>query len=98
MSNSTTDYSDEQARCGVPDCELTREQAIDIVEALTFYANPETYFAIGFLPDRPCGEFADDVSDTGEPYGWRPGAKAREAIGKLRDELGLEPNGWSADG
>jgi hypothetical protein len=48
-----------------------------------FYADPETYFAIGFIADPPCGDFADDF---GEDYkhegmqGLRPGRRAREAI------------------
>ncbi len=32
-------------------------------EALEFYADPDSYFAIGIFPDRPCGPFADDTGD-----------------------------------
>jgi hypothetical protein len=32
-------------------------------EALEFYADPNSYFAILMWPDRPCGEFMDDISD-----------------------------------
>lgn len=49
-------------------------------EALEFYADPETYLAIGFFPDPPCGEFMDDWSDTGPEYGARPGKRARQAL------------------
>jgi hypothetical protein len=49
-------------------------------KALEFYANPETYFAIGFFPDPPNGEFMDDFSDTGE-LGMKPGKRARVALG-----------------
>lgn len=47
--------------------------------ALCFYADPETYFAIGFFPDPPCGEFIDDFEEwpQGSP---KPGKKAREAL------------------
>ena len=38
----------------------TRENFLKLVWALGFYADHETYHAIGFFPDRPCGEFADD--------------------------------------
>jgi len=61
-----------------------------LVEALEFYADPETYFAISFLYDPPCGEFADDFEELsgelGHPDGseWtKPGKRARAA---LRDE------------
>jgi hypothetical protein len=53
-------------------------------ETLAFYGDPETYFAIGFLPDRPCGEFEDDFEELdgalGHPGGgsWtKPGKRAR---------------------
>ena len=51
-----------------------------LLEALEFYADPESYVAIGFFPDPPCGAFADDVSDTGEQWGHRPGKKARAVL------------------
>jgi hypothetical protein len=47
-------------------------------EALEFYANPETYLAIGFFPDPPCGEFMDDFDETAE--GLKPGKRARAAL------------------
>lgn len=51
-------------------------------EALEFYADPETYLAIGFFPDPPCGEFMDDFGETGtKDYGPRPGERARKALG-----------------
>ena len=40
-----------------------KEKIIKLSEALYFYADPDTYFAIGFFPDRPCGNFIDDFSD-----------------------------------
>ena len=48
-------------------------EALDVLE---YYALPETYFAIGFLPDRPCGAFINDFSKT--KLGMKPGKKARE--------------------
>jgi hypothetical protein len=54
-------------------------------EACEFYAIPETYFGIGIFPDRPCGEFIDDIGDCeGEEMGMtrKPGNKAREALAK----------------
>jgi len=52
-------------------------------EALDFYADPDTYFAIGFFPDPPCGDFMDDFSTTeyiGEFQVKRPGKRARLAL------------------
>jgi len=52
----------------------------NMVEAVGFYANPETYVAVGFFPDPPCGEFMDDFSETGD-LGRKPGKRARQALG-----------------
>jgi hypothetical protein len=55
-----------------------------LVAALAFYASPDTYFAIGFFPDPPCGEFMDDFSEHGyedyPPEDVRPGKRARQAL------------------
>lgn len=53
-------------------------------EALTFYADPTTYFAIGFLGDAPAGEFLDDFSEVTWPggKGFKPGKRARAALGE----------------
>lgn len=49
----------------------------ELIEALQFYADPDTYFAIGFFPDPPCGDFIEDFDDTG-----KPGAMARKVLQK----------------
>lgn len=55
------------------------------LEVLSFYANPETYFAIGFFPDNPAGEFMDDFSETGLELGLKPGKRARDVLfGELK--------------
>lgn len=56
-----------------------RAKIQELEEALAFYAAPMTYFAIGFFPDRPCGEFMDDFSETA--LGMKPGRTARVALG-----------------
>jgi hypothetical protein len=48
---------------------------IELIKALMFYANPNTYFAIGFFPDPPCGKFIDDFDKTK-----KPGALARKVL------------------
>ena len=60
----------------------------ELVEALAFYADFDTYLAIGFFPDPPCGEFMDDFDEDPNtpPYDdgtriQRPGRRARKALG-----------------
>jgi hypothetical protein len=48
-------------------------------KALEFYADPETYLAIGFFPDRPCGPFIKDFSKTAD-LGYKPGKRARKTL------------------
>lgn len=54
--------------------------ALAVIE---FYGNPETYFAIGFIPDRPCGAFIDDFEDT--HLGSKPGKFAREKLKAIEE-------------
>lgn len=52
-------------------------------EALEFYADPETYHAITFMIDPPCGGFEDDFDeDHGDEFYDRPmpGKRARAAL------------------
>jgi hypothetical protein len=55
-----------------------------LIAALIFYADVDTYFAIGILPDWPCGDFVTDYSEHGNPNypegDVRPGKRAREAL------------------
>jgi hypothetical protein len=67
-------------------------QAFDkAIEALAFYANPESYHAISIFGDRPCGEFADDMD---ENHGFdlydrpMPGSRAREALRAMGIKVG----------
>jgi hypothetical protein len=48
---------------------------IELIKALMFYADPNTYSAIGFFPDPPCGKFIDDFDKTR-----KPGALARKVL------------------
>jgi len=60
-----------------------RQKIQKLKDALYFYADPDSYFAIGFFPDRPCGEFMDDFDDK---HGFTnydrpmPGKLARETL------------------
>lgn len=60
-----------------------RAENAGLREALEFYAAPETYFAIGFIYDRPCGPFIEDVQKT--EYGLRPGKMAADALATTSD-------------
>jgi hypothetical protein len=64
-----------------------RKLLILLADTLSFYADPQTYFAIAFLPDRPNGDFMDDFSDCEDEYGdcFKPGKRAREAISKVEE-------------
>lgn len=58
--------------------------------ALEFYADPETYFAIGFMPDRPCGEFMEDFEDVEHDDGgkwFKPGKRARAVLNSPVDPV-----------
>ena len=63
---------------------MTKDEATirKLRKALEFYADPKTYFAIGFFPDPPCGEFMRDFSNVGTKTDedWRPGKRARKAL------------------
>ena len=60
-----------------------KKENVKLRKTLKFYANPDTYHAIGFLLDPPCGDFAKDFShDHGGSFYERamPGKKARRAL------------------
>ena len=60
-----------------------KEKIKKLKEALLFYADPGSYFAIGFLSDAPCGDFINDFSTIpGSYYNdiARPGKLAREIL------------------
>jgi hypothetical protein len=57
---------------------ITDPEIIKLINALQFYADPDTYFAIGFFPDPPCGAFINDFDDF-----MKPGAKARKILEAL---------------
>lgn len=65
-----------------------QEKIKELSDALWFYADPDTYFAIGFLPDSPCGEFMDDFDDE---HGFNqydrpmPGKLARKVLRKMNE-------------
>jgi len=78
---------DDKHHLGLGDIRLTMAQQEEIIkenerliETLLFYADPETYFAIGFFPDPPCGDFIRDFSET-IALGRKPGKRAREVLG-----------------
>ncbi len=56
------------------------------MRALDFYADPGTYFAIGFFPDRHSGAFINDFSKT--EFGQKPGKLARKTYEKLLKKYG----------
>jgi len=67
-----------------------RKQISALAEALSFYADPESYHAIAFIGDPPCGEFSDDFSDVDHYHYDRPmpGKLARETLDAIEKEEG----------
>ena len=59
------------------------EEIERLKSVLRFYADPNTYFAIGFFPDPPCGDFMTDFGET--EVGYKPGKMAREALKEAQD-------------
>ena len=88
QSHPAVDY---KTAWGCPECvrELRVENTL-LREALTFYAAPETYHAITFLADSPCGDFARDF---GKDHGYAvyeramPGERARAAFNLAKGHL-----------
>lgn len=54
-----------------------------VLEALNFYADAKTYFAIGFIGGSPCGDFIHDFDHHPSMQGTHPGKRAREALAKI---------------
>lgn len=59
----------------------------ELSEALAFYGDPETYHAIAFLPDPPCGEFMEDFGDNDDYDYPKPGKLARDTYKSLYSEI-----------
>lgn len=64
---------------------MTKREITRLVKALEFYADPETYFAIGFFPDRPCGDFIKDFSHIDKSLGYKPGKLARKVLASIKE-------------
>lgn len=57
----------------------------ELLDALTFYADPETYVGTVLWGDPPCGAITDDLSEvpslhTEQGTDWRVGKCARDAL------------------
>ena len=68
QETTPTPLTDAEQKLGSPNVDanfarkLERDRA-QLWMALAMYADPESYFAISFLFDRPCGAFGDDFSE-----------------------------------
>lgn len=62
--------------------ERLQNRVAQLEQALSFYADPDTYCAMTIMTDPPCGEFADDFSDDhgGDYDRPMPGKCARAAL------------------
>lgn len=67
-----------------------KEKVKMLEEVLGFYADPETYYAIAFIADAPCGELMEDFEEPNNTELWenvhsaKPGKRARMALGIKR--------------
>lgn len=55
----------------------------ELETALRFYADPDSYVAIAFFGDRPCGDFIEDFDEVTDDFGFtveRPGKRARASL------------------
>lgn len=67
--------------------EAAERRVQGLESALRFYADPDTYFAIGVMGDPPCGEFLDDFENLGGEGNledWKPGKRARSVLSEPR--------------
>jgi hypothetical protein len=74
----------DEKRTAHADALAARGEVERLREALAFYADPDSYFAISMFSDPPCGEFAEDYSEAErESDGcvkFYPGKRARDAL------------------
>ena len=84
--NSAFDFYDEDIQRETLEsyvADAVLQELAPLIEGLGFYADPDSYFAVAILADRPAGEFADDFGpddefpDYGRPM---PGKLARDAL------------------
>ena len=94
LSKGQTEYALDAMVAMKERAEQAERQLAGVVEALEFYADPETYFGIAFAADRPAGGFDEDFEELsgelGHPDGgtWvKPGKRARQALANLPKAL-----------
>lgn len=78
--------------CKLSGCQFDSLRSLlkEAMEALEFYGNPDTYFAIVFFPDPPCGEFMDDFARDHANEDYRhpmPGKRARSIHAKIAEAV-----------
>lgn len=75
------DLCSEECRNALDLIDAQDTEIAGLRSALEFYADPETYFAVAFLFDPPCGGFESDFSEVDHPHFdlW-PGKLARAAL------------------
>lgn len=69
---------------------LLERSLLEAIKALQMYGNPDSYYAIAFLYDPPCGEFRDDFSNVDKSWQYNrkmPGKLARKTLDKIAKRL-----------
>ena len=78
MKISDIEYNDDDFKFI---SKLTKKQICNLFEVALYYSDEDIYFAMGFFPDPPCGDFLNDFDkETGNP-----GNFAREVLKDIVD-------------
>lgn len=64
-----------------------------LYDTVQFYADPDTYFAIGFMFDSPTGEFSEDFEYNDDYRRDMPGKKARQTLDRVYKIMHGEEDG-----
>jgi hypothetical protein len=85
MSEEKPNY-EAAAKAALAEIEQYKKLCGKLWQALEFYAELSTYFAMTIRADPPCGEFYEDGSEVDGH--WRPGKLARETLERAKEDYG----------
>lgn len=90
-----TTYTQEELDAKVKEAQQALlKPTLDLLRAVVFYGNPDTWFATTILADPPCGPIVQDYMDHGLA-GVKPGKRTHDTFMKFLsdlDELELDEN------
>jgi hypothetical protein len=83
LKGINAEYTEAKLRASLA---AREKDVLALGEALAFYADPDTYFAVAFAFDLPCGGFVADFSEDEKTVEYNrpmPGKSAREALANV---------------